>query len=223
MDPLFERRELTRKVHIHPKFLQRNMMPSILAQLKMNVEGRCSAEGFIQQDSVTILNYGLGRVRPTGSTDYDVHFQADVCLPHPGQIFKATVDLRSKIGIHAEVSPLKVLIPRDLHIGNAEFEDIKVGDEIEFEVIGPQFKQQDKLIVVVGRLRTALKPAPLQPLLHAETKVDIPMTKFTGESSEEKVVTVSQTEAPVKKRRLKKPSIQETNESVKIGVDEGAN
>ena len=223
MDPLFERRELTRKVHIHPKFLQRNMMPSILAQLKMNVEGRCSAEGFIQQDSVTILNYGLGRVRPSGSTDYDVHFQADVCLPHPGQIFKATVDLRSKIGIHAEVSPLKVLIPRDLHIGNAEFEDIKVGDEIEFEVIGPQFKQQDKLIVVVGRLRTALKPAPLQPLLHAETKVDIPMTKSTGESSEEKVVTVSQTEAPVKKRRLKKPSIQETNESVKIGVDEGAN
>ena len=223
MDPLFERRELTRKVHIHPKFLQRNMMPSILAQLKMNVEGRCSAEGFIQQDSVTILKYGLGRVRPSGSTDYDVDFQADVCLPHPGQIFKATVDLRSKIGIHAEVSPLKVLIPRDLHIGNAEFEDIKVGDEIEFEVIGPQFKQQDKVIVVVGRLRTALKPAPLQPLLHAETKVDIPMTKSTGESSEEKVVTVNQTEAPVKKRRLKKPSIQESNESVKTGVDEGAN
>jgi hypothetical protein len=49
------------------------------------------------------------------------------------------------------------------------------------------------------------------------------MTKSTGETSEEKVVTVSQTEAPVKKRRLKKPSIQESNESVKTGVDEGAN
>ena len=59
MDPLYERRELTRKVHIHPKFLQRNMLPSILAQLKTNVEGRCSAEGFIGSDSVTVLEYGL--------------------------------------------------------------------------------------------------------------------------------------------------------------------
>ena len=220
MDPLFERRELTRKVHIHPKFLQKNMLPSILAQLKMNVEGRCSAEGYIQPDSVTVLGYGLGRVRPSGSTDYDVQFQADVCLPHPGQIFKATVDLRSKIGIHAEVSPLKVLIPRDLHIGNAEFDSIELGQEIEFEVIGPQFKQQDKTIVVVGRLRTALKPAPLQPLLHAETKVDIP-TQSMGSTSEEKVVTVNQTEAPKKTRRLKKPSVQEANESFKVGMDEG--
>ena len=222
MDPLFERRELTRKVHIHPKFLQKNMMPSILAQLKMNVEGRCSAEGYIQPDSVTVLGYGLGRVRPSGSTDYDVQFQADVCLPHPGQIFKATVDLRSKIGIHAEIAPLKILIPRDLHIGNAEFDSVEIGQEIEFEVIGPQFKQQDKTIVVVGRLRTALKPAPLQPLLYAETKVDIP-TQSMGSTSEEKVVTVNQTEAPKKTRRLKKPNIQEANESFKVGMDEGAN
>jgi DNA-directed RNA polymerase subunit E'/Rpb7 len=222
MDPLFERRELTRKVHIHPKFLQKNMMPSILAQLKMNVEGRCSAEGYIQPDSVTVLGYGLGRVRPSGSTDYDVQFQADVCLPHPGQIFKATVDLRSKIGIHAEIAPLKILIPRDLHIGNAEFDSVEIGQEIEFEVIGPQFKQQDKTIVVVGRLRTALKPAPLQPLLYAETKVDVP-TQSMGSTSEEKVVTVNPTEAPKKTRRLKKPSIQEANESFKVGMDEGAN
>jgi DNA-directed RNA polymerase subunit E'/Rpb7 len=44
MDPMFERRELSRKVHIHSKFIQKNMLPSILAQLKMNMEGRCSSE-----------------------------------------------------------------------------------------------------------------------------------------------------------------------------------
>ena len=224
MDPMFERRELTRKVHIHSKFIQKNMLPSILAQLKMNMEGRCSSEGYIQQDSVTILKYSLGRTSYTkGGVDYDVSFQADVCLPHPGQIFKATADLRTKIGIHADVSPLKILIPRDLHIGNKEFDTLDIGQEFEFEVIGPQFKQQDKVIVVVGRLRTALKPAPLQPLLHALPTVELPTTSNMGTSSDEKVVTVNPTEAPKKTRKLKKPTIVDSNESLKAGMDEGSN
>jgi len=222
---MFERRELTRKVHIHSKFLQKNMLPSILAQLRMNMEGRCSSEGYVQQDSITILKYSLGRTNFTkGGIDYDVDFQADVCLPHPGQIFRATVDLRTKIGIHAESSPLKILIPRDLHIGNQEFESIEVGQEIEFEVIGPQFKQQDRVIIVVGRLRTALKPAPLQPLLRAISTVEIPTTSQSmGTTSEEKVVTVNPTEPAKKTRKLKKPNVVDSNESLKIGMDEGAN
>jgi DNA-directed RNA polymerase subunit E'/Rpb7 len=226
MDPLFERRELLRKVHIHSKFIQKNMLPSILAQLKMNMEGKCSSEGYIERDSITVLKYSLGRTNYVkGGVDYEVHFQADVCLPHQGQMFKATVELRSKIGIHAEVSPLKVLIPRDLHIGNKEFDEVEQGQEIEFEVIGPQFKQQDKSIIVVGRLRTALKPAPLQPLLHAVTEVDLPkVPQSMGTNSEEKIVVVSSAAPqPTKKtRKLKKPNVQDTNESFQIGMDENA-
>jgi DNA-directed RNA polymerase subunit E'/Rpb7 len=226
MDPMFERRELSRKVHIYSKFLQKNMLPSILAQLRMNMEGRCSSEGYIERDSITILRYSLGRANSISGIDYDVTFQADVCLPHPGQIFRSTVDLRTKIGIHSDLSPLKILIPRDLHIGNEEFDTIEVGQEFEFEVIGPQFKQQDKSIIVVGRLRTALKPAPLQPLLHAAPTIELPttMSQSMGSSSEEKVVTVNPTEpaATKKTRRLKKPNLVESNESFKIGMDEGS-
>jgi DNA-directed RNA polymerase subunit E'/Rpb7 len=223
MDPMFERRELTRKVHVNSKFIQKNMLPSILTQLRMNMEGRCSSEGYVQPESITVLKYSLGRTSYTkGGVDYDVTFQADVCLPHPGQIFKATANLRTKIGIHAESTPLKILIPRDLHIGNQEFETVEVGQEFEFEVIGPQFKQQDKVIIVVGRLRTALKPAPLQPLLHAMPTVEIPTTaQSMGTSSEEKVVTINPTEPVKKTRKLKKPSVVDSNESLKIGMDEG--
>ena len=199
------------------------MLPSILAQLRMNMEGRCSSEGYIQRDSITILKYSLGRTSITnGGIYYDVTFQADVCLPHSGQIFKATADLRTKIGIHAESTPLKILIPRDLHIGNQEFDTVEVGQEFEFEVIGPQFKQQDKVIVVVGRLRTALKPAPIQPLLHAVSTVELPtIAQSMGTTSEEKVVTINPTEPVKKTRKLKKPSVVESNESFKIGMDEG--
>ena len=38
MDPLFERRELSKKIHINSKFLQANIQGSILQQLKTNYE-----------------------------------------------------------------------------------------------------------------------------------------------------------------------------------------
>jgi DNA-directed RNA polymerase subunit E'/Rpb7 len=136
MDALFERRNLKKKVLVTGKSLQKNIESSILARLRQDFEGECSAEGYIQPNSVTIINYSLGRADFRGMISYDVEFQADVCLPHIGQRFRAPVTLRSKVGIHAETPPIKVLIPRDLHIGNEEFESIKVDEDIEFEVMG---------------------------------------------------------------------------------------
>jgi DNA-directed RNA polymerase subunit E'/Rpb7 len=153
MDPLFERRELTKKVHIHAKYIQKNIQASLLAQLKTHYQGRCLAEGYIQPDSFTILKYSVGRANYLrGGVDYDVTFQADVSLPHPGQHFRGNVVLKSKIGLHVELSPLKVLIPRDLHLGNPLYEQTEPSQDVEFEVIGTQFKQGDEEIIVVAKL-----------------------------------------------------------------------
>lgn len=153
MDPLFERRELTKKVHIHAKYIQKNIQASLLAQLKTHYQGRCLGEGYIQRDSFTILKYSVGRANYLkGGVDYDVTMQADICLPHPGQVFRGKVVLKSKIGLHVELLPLKVLIPRDLHLGNKAFEETEPEQDIEFEVIGTQFKQGDEEIIVVAKL-----------------------------------------------------------------------
>lgn len=211
MDPLFERRQLTKKVHIHSKFLQKNIQASLLAQLKSNYEGKCLPEGYIERNSVTILNYSLGRANYIkGGIDYDVVFQADICMPHPGQHFKAPVKLRSKIGIHAETPPIKVLIPRDLHLGNEEFESIKVDDDVEFEVVGSQFKQEDETIVVVGRLLTKIAPPvelPLNVAPAAEETKEEAKSEPIGEVEGEKKVVVTASEEKPKKRKLKKPDV----------------
>jgi DNA-directed RNA polymerase subunit E'/Rpb7 len=170
MDSLFERRSMTKKVHIFSKFLQRNMQASILAQLKMNFEGKCSAEGFIQRNSITIVNYSLGRTNYIkGGVDYDVQFQADVCMPHAGQIFKAPVTVRSKIGIHAETPPIKVLIPRDLHIGNEKFEAIQIGDKIRVEIKKSRFQVNDKYILSVGEFKEIVEAPAQPPAIRVET------------------------------------------------------
>jgi len=203
MDPLFERRELSKKVKIHSKFIQRNIQASLLAQLKMQYQGRCSAEGYINKDSLTIVNYSLGRVDYIkGGVNYDVIIQADVCLPHPGQKLKAPVTLRSKIGVHAETGPIKVLIPRDLHIGNDQFDAIKPEEEVEFEVVGSQFKQGDEYIIIVGKL-IGSKEAPEVQIEELTLPTFIPTT-----SGDQKTVVITAPTTPVeekpKRRKLKR-------------------
>jgi DNA-directed RNA polymerase subunit E'/Rpb7 len=151
---MFERRELTRVLPVHSKHLQRNIQSSLLSQIKAQVEGRCGVEGYVQPRSSVILEYSLGRMSILKSgVNYRVKFQADICLPHKGQqITNAPVMFRSKIGVHAEVSPLKILLPRDLHIGNEEFESIVENDTLDIEVLGAEFKQNDESIFVLAKL-----------------------------------------------------------------------
>lgn len=215
MDPLFERRQLSKKVHVESRYLQKNMQASILSQLKQNFEGKCSPEGYIDRGSTTITNYSLGRTNYIkGGVDYDVQFQADVCMPHTGQRFKAPVKLRSKVGVHAETPPIKILIPRDLHIGNEEFEAVNVGDDIEFEVIGAQFKQQDKEIIVVGKLLSKVAPPVEMPLVspeEPEVKSADGQQPAQEEDGEKRVIVAP--EPPAKKtRKLRRGGDVNSNE-----------
>jgi DNA-directed RNA polymerase subunit E'/Rpb7 len=204
MDPLFERRDLEKKVHIDAKFLHSNLPSSILAQLKMNYEGICSSEGFIERNSITLIDRSLGRVNYTkGGVDYDVKFQADVCLPHPGQKLKARVTVRSKVGIHAETPPIKVLIPRDLYFGSEEFAKVEEGQDIEFEVVGAQFKQKDTEIIVVGKLlHTVDSSIPEPQMTTPEPTLVLPT--FSEEGEKQVVIMPTISEPEKKKRRLRK-------------------
>jgi len=204
MESLFERRELSKKVNVHAKFIQNNIQSSLLGQLKIKFQGRCLAEGYLQRDSITIVKYSIGRCNYLkGGVDYDVTFQADICLPHAGQVFKAPVSLRSKIGIHAELEPLRVLIPRDLHVGNEAFDKVEVGDQVEFEVVGTQFKQGDEDIIVIGKLIKNEEAEP-EVLGVIEKQPEAPPPPSSSGSDEKQVVVVPTigSEKP-KRRRLK--------------------
>jgi hypothetical protein len=110
------------------------------------------------------------------------------------------------------------LIPRDLHIGNEEFDSVEVEKEIEFEVINCQFKQMDKDIIIIGKLRSQLKAAPLMPLFHAEQEIEIkPMS--LGENTDEKLVVVTSAPVEPKKKRLKRKAVEISNEPPQIGND----
>lgn len=181
---MFERRELTRVLPVHSKHLQRNIQSSLLSQIKAQIEGRCGVEGYVQPKSSVILEYSLGRMSILKSgVNYRVKFQADICLPHKGQqIANAPVLFRSKIGIHAELKPLKFLLPRDLHIGNTEFEAIVENDTLDIEVLGAEFKQNDESIFVLAKL---LKRTPsAAPSSESAPAIEVPtMEGAAGEGA----------------------------------------
>lgn len=206
---MFERRELVRNVHLDSKFLQRNIQASLLAQLRMKYEGICVAEGYIQRRSITVVDHSLGRVNYIkGGLDYTVKFQADICMPHPGQVLRMPVVLKSKLGLHAEQTPIKALLPRDLHIGLTDFEEVAEKEEIEFEVVGARFQQGDESIVVLGKLRNVIQPSgPENPenLVDAEPMMAAPVAKSGDEQVIKKVTvdmaaTKAADQAPRKKR-----------------------
>lgn len=229
MDPILERRELVRNVHIEARDLQRNIQASLLAQLRLKYEGICIAEGYIKEESIQIIDNSLGRANLIrGGLDYTVRFHADVCLPHPGQKIRAPVVLKSKIGVHAELKPLKILLPRDLHIGNEEFEQVEDEQEVELEVVGSRFQQGDTNIVVLGKLLQTIKPADVEIPTRPEAE-EPKIAASTGSSSGaevKKVVTVSAdsvktSDSASRRRRIKSTAASETNESKSEGKVEG--
>jgi hypothetical protein len=153
-----------------------------------------------------------------GGLEYVVKFQADVCLPHPGQHFRAPIVLKSKIGLHADLPPLKILLPRDLHIGNGEFDETAEGQEVEIEVVGSRFQQGDETIVVLGTLRSLVKPEAPKPV-EAEDELPPLIAAPVGPAGpeEKKVVTVDMSstkaaEGSARRRRLKASGEGKTNE-----------
>lgn len=214
---LFERRELVRNVHIDSRFLQRNIQASLVAQLRLKYEGICVAEGYIQRRSITVVDHSLGRINYIkGGLDYSVKFQADVCMPHPGQVYRMPVVLKSKLGLHAEMVPIKALLPRDLHIGVAGFEDVSEKEEIEYEVVGARFQQGDESIVVLGKLRNIIQPSAQEQerAEFEEPMIAAPVTKSGDEQVVKKVtVDMSSTKAEPRKRRVRLNPEAKANET----------
>jgi DNA-directed RNA polymerase subunit E'/Rpb7 len=207
MDPIFERRALVRSVHIPAQHIQRNIQVSLMAQLRAKYEGVCIPEGFVQNRSITVVEHSLGRVNLIhGGLDYSVKFQADICMPHSGQVFRAPVMLRSKIGLHAELAPMKILLPRDLHLGDTSFEDIKDGQEVEFEVKGSRFQQGDDSIVVLGHLRAVVNPqqAEMEKSAAGEEPLLAASTGTNAAADVERKVVVPQDQIPAASARKRK-------------------
>jgi len=148
------------KVALTPKDMNRMGSDSInsiiLEQVSKNLEGRCNQHGYVIQGSLEILSRSMGQLehgRYTGNIVFHVHLQGRVYNPVNGTRITGTIDKKNKMGLYIIYNDaIRILIPRDLHIGNKAFEMLEAGTEITVEIRKSRFQVQDLFILSIGVL-----------------------------------------------------------------------
>jgi DNA-directed RNA polymerase subunit E'/Rpb7 len=131
--------------------------------LKKKYERRCNVNGYIRAGSVEVLQRSMGLAengRFNGNFVYDCKFKSQVLYPTAGTHIQATVLKVNKMGVYAifedadvrDEVMIRILLPRDIHLGNEEFDKIEEGDKLVVSLERSKFQTNDLFIVSVGRL-----------------------------------------------------------------------
>lgn len=159
------------KIHLSPKDMNRVAKQSIdsiiLDYLRSKLGNRCSQHGFVIPESLKVLSRSMGLIengRYTGNIVYHVQAEGSVLNPANGTRITGTILKKNKMGLYIVYKDaIRILIPRDLHIGNEEFEQLEAGDTIEVEIRKSRFQILDQFILSVGvfitRTEVAQQPA----------------------------------------------------------------
>jgi len=134
-------------------------------QLRKKLEGRCSPQGFVKEKSLKLLSRTCGMSK-SGTFTSDFVFrckiQCDVLYPAVGEIVETEVLKVNKMGAYSAFDNcLRVLMPRDLHQGNVEFDELKVGQKIRVKILKTRFQSHDEFIMAVGTLEEVVSQGQL--------------------------------------------------------------
>jgi hypothetical protein len=148
-----------KKVSITPKELNRvktEPIDDILLQKAVQmIENKCSEQGFVLPGSVSLLSRSVGyfeAARFTGDSNYYVKLQAKVLYPVDGVRLYGEVIRKNKMGLYVNYNnAIHIQIPRDLHIGDEEFDKVEIGQYVLVELKRSKFAINDAFILSSGK------------------------------------------------------------------------
>lgn len=170
------------RVPISPKEIYRfgedTVETILLEKLRIKLENRCSRHGFVIPGSLEIISRSMGHVemgRFTGDIVYQVQAQGRVLNPSDGVTLTGDVLKKNKMGVYIEYKDaIRVLLPRDLHIGNIEFNELNIGDNIEVEIKKSRFQVNDTFILCIGLYKGLRSQAAITATAVAAEEVPSP-------------------------------------------------
>ena len=161
--PLFKPVYMDQRVALCPsefKDAAEDIDTFLLKKMKKNLEGVCCTHGYVKPGSAQILARSMGQAehgRFTGDFMFHCKLKLQCLLPTADQLVDARILKVNKLGAYALVvedgrvrEAMRILIPRDLHIGNAEFDSISVGQGIRIKLLRSRFQSKDAFIQAVG-------------------------------------------------------------------------
>ena len=152
--------QIKKRVSLNPRYLDENFPAYIEKILKNNVEGKCIKEGYVVPNTVIILKRSIGNMNNNqfnGNITFDITIGAKVCNIPVNSIIKASVKKINKLGILAELGPLMIIVPKEIHQDKDPFSKINIGDEIDLLVIGKTFNLNSNVISVYAKLNSEVR------------------------------------------------------------------
>jgi DNA-directed RNA polymerase subunit E'/Rpb7 len=126
----------------------------LLEKLRARIENKCSRHGYVIPNTLKILSRSMGMVergRFTGNIIFRVQAEGGVINPSDGVILKGDVIRKNKMGLYVNYrDAIRVIVPRDMSIGDREFEDVQIGDIVNVEIKKSRFQVNDEYILSVG-------------------------------------------------------------------------
>lgn len=128
----------------------------LTTKLKERHESKCNTNGYVRPESVGLIARSMGMAengRYTGNLLYDCKMKCEVLYPKGGMVMDVLVIKVTKMGVYAVFEEaIRVLVPRDIHLGNTEFDNIQEGDMITIKLERSEMKTNAPFIMAVGTL-----------------------------------------------------------------------
>ena len=148
------------KVYLTPNDISREVTSIdtiLLKKIKERLEQKCSPHGYVLPGTLELLTRSAGMVdsgRFSGDWAFLVKAKGRVLHPPEGTSIELEVLKNNKMGVYGIYeNAIRVMIPRDLHLGDEEFDQLKVGERIRVEIQKSRFQLRDPFIVSVGLFR----------------------------------------------------------------------
>ena len=124
-------------------------------KIKEQYEGKCSRNGYVLPDTIHLVSRSIGMVekgRYTGDILFFAEASAKVLQPPDGIEIEGIVVRQNRMGMYIDyMKAIRVMVPRDLHIGELEFnEGVKIGDTVRVEIKKSRYQVNDTSILSVG-------------------------------------------------------------------------
>jgi hypothetical protein len=158
----------------------------LLSKSKDIMENKCSEHGFVLPGSLKLLSRSMGyfeSARFTGDAVYYVKLEGRVVYPADGVRVVGEVIRKNKMGLYVQYkNAIRVQVPRDLHIGNEEFDIVEIGDNVLVELKRSKFQINDPYILASGIfIMKNPSSSDIQPDLYDEKEQKVEM----GEEQEQ--------------------------------------
>ena len=159
MDNIFLKTTIDYTVNIESKYIHNNLNKKLIKEAK-KIEGTCIKNGFVKPNSVHIIKRSLGNIQMThfkANSIFYLKLSLELCNPIQGSIIECQVLSINKMGILAGVpyeenSPLNILLARQHHNNNPNFDKIQEKDIIKVKILGKRYEYGDSQISIIAIL-----------------------------------------------------------------------